>query len=131
MRPRLCLLLTTLVALPGCFPYHFTERPGARGRVLDADTQEPIAGAYLTITRAAEPGTVRAVLSARTDAHGVFVIAPAKVWGIWVLIGDEFRLSCQLVVDAPGHRSTVRVLQGNPMALLHDRTDYGDILLAR
>lgn len=46
---RIVNALAVLVTLflTGCFPYRVVERPGAVGRVIDHQTQQPIAGALI------------------------------------------------------------------------------------
>jgi hypothetical protein len=93
MKQRVFLLLVMLVALPGCYPYHFTMWPTVVGRVLDAQTQDPIAGALVTITHK-DPYThkIYTFRSLRTDANGVFRIPPFRFWTIKDTISPELHV---------------------------------------
>lgn len=42
------LLLILTAGLSGCFPMHFVDFPGVSGRVVEAGTAKPVAGAEVT-----------------------------------------------------------------------------------
>ena len=44
------LLLIGVLQCNGCFPYHYTKKPGVSGTVLDADTGKALGGASIRLT---------------------------------------------------------------------------------
>ena len=46
---RLALTVVGGLCLVGCFPYHYTLRPGVTGVVLDARTGTPVANATVAV----------------------------------------------------------------------------------
>ena len=48
-KKRLLPALLVTLALGGCFPYHYTQRPGVTGTVVDAQSGAPIRGALVSV----------------------------------------------------------------------------------
>ncbi|HEX5219893.1 MAG TPA: carboxypeptidase-like regulatory domain-containing protein [Verrucomicrobiae bacterium] len=49
---KLAIVLAAASWTMGCVPMRYTSGPAAKGRVVDASTQAPIKGAFVTLTRA-------------------------------------------------------------------------------
>jgi len=71
------LCLTT----SGCFPYHYTIRPGLSGTVVNAQTHAPLAGAGICFGT----NTTAVALSA---SDGSFHVPPGRAWGVWAINQD-------------------------------------------
>ncbi len=92
MRTRIVLLICflSLPLLNGCIVYpHYDERsPAVRGRVVDADTLKPIAGARVAFS-------TKHSLAAKTDADGRFTIKSTRQWeplmGVGIC-GPEYKI---------------------------------------
>ena len=68
----------------GCFPYHYTSRPGISGIVVSGDGQKPVPDAIVSFGRT----NVAAV--AVSSANGSFAVPPKRTWGIWIIPQDVF-----------------------------------------
>src|SRR5438067_5769416 len=88
----------------GCIPYHFTMRPGASGRVLDARTGVPVAGAGVSVApvRGDDP-----VGTATTATDGSFRVPPRRQWGVYIVPGDVFPCRFTLSVQHDGYQQAV------------------------
>lgn len=101
MKLRLAALLASALLVAGCFPYHFTARPGVSGVVVDAATSKPIPNAAITLSESAG----KAETSADTDASGRFRIASRQVWGIYIVTLDTFPFRTNATISALGYES--------------------------
>lgn len=125
MRRVLFLALAGACPLTGCIPDRFTSMPGVSGRVTDARTSRPVAGAKVTFANVSSSTTVA------TAADGRFLIAPQREWGAICLLfpTDRFLVPAPLTVEAPGYtpfsRKLSRYSSGSSVQNL------GDIPLAR
>ena len=83
------LMVLAFGVLGGCIPYHFTERPGAFGRVIDAETNQPINDARVQLKLDNEyiedKGT-----EVKTVQDGKFCLPPRKKWGLYFFPMDCF-----------------------------------------
>lgn len=85
------LALAAAISCGGCFPYHFTTEQGAKGRVMDARTGAPVAGAKVELSGETRAGLLP--LEKRktiTAADGSFAIPGKEEWGMEILIPFEF-----------------------------------------
>jgi hypothetical protein len=96
--PRTFLLLLTLAA-SGCFPYHYTTRPGINGTVLSAATGQPILQAGVTLSGA------NTTTSTATAGDGSFSIPPCRRWGIWIIPQDVFASRWTVCVGHSGFKT--------------------------
>lgn len=92
-------LLALCIAASGCFPYHYTTRPGVSGTVVSAGTHEPLGDASVSFGR-----TNNSVVAFST-ADGSFVVPPKRQWWIWFIPQDVFPLPCTVCVRHPGYES--------------------------
>jgi len=88
----------------GCFPYHFTTRPGASGVVVDARTGVPVAGAPVSVALIRGNGQPT---SATTATDGSFRVLPRRQWGLYLAPGDILPLYFALSVQREGYQQSV------------------------
>src|SRR5580658_7634519 len=109
-----CLALLALPLLyGGCFPYRFTDEPGAKGRVIDARTRAPIRGAKIELTGGfyQQPFPVR---HATTGPDGTFLFQAKQYWGVWFLLPiDYFGWITNVDIAAAGHAPATRSFGSN------------------
>lgn len=94
--------ITASVALVSCAPYHFTARPGASGRVVDARTSRPISGANITL---AATNISETTIS---GADGAFLVPPKQQWGIYIVPMDPIGWDVHVTIEALGYSSGSR-----------------------
>jgi hypothetical protein len=109
----------------GCFPYHYTTRPGIAGIVVDARTGAPVSSAAVTVSDSrgfAKPGLIT------TSTNGVFSVPPGRHWGLYFMVGDIGRYSVTTTVQHEGYQPVVmtftRRTVGESIC-----TNFGDIHL--
>jgi hypothetical protein len=93
-----CVLCLTAC---GCFPYHYTNRPGLAGTVVSAQGDVPLAGAGISF------GTNTTAL-AFSSADGSFYVPPKRRWGIWIIPQDVFPLHWTASVSHSGYETSHR-----------------------
>ena len=96
---RYLLLVSVCLASSGCFPYHYTTCPGVAGKVVNADTHQPVAGAGVCF------GRTNATELARTAADGSFSIPARRRWGIWIIPQDVFALQWTVCIRHEGYET--------------------------
>lgn len=99
MKRILHLIAFTLLALllQGCVAWPYRTTPIVTGRVIDADTGKPIAGADVGFQR-------HAAVSTRTREDGTFRLMSDHKWGPAFIIPAEFTpCGGTLQVSAPGY----------------------------
>ena len=104
---RYLLLLSVCLASSGCFPYHYTDRPGITGTVVSAASQQPVVGAGIAF------GRTNAIV-AQTAADGSFEIAPKKQWGIWIIPQDVFTRRYAVSIRHDGFQDYEAEVLSNP-----------------
>jgi len=92
-------LLSVCLGTAGCFPYHYTVRPGVVGTVLSADTRQPVAGVGILF------GRTNVTELAQTAADGSFSIPPRRQWGIWIIPQDVFALRWTVCIRRAGYET--------------------------
>ena len=98
--------LTSLAALAGCFPYHYTLRPAISGHVLNAASGQPVANAWISDPRFSKDGTSTAV-------DGSFTLPAQKQWVIWFILPQEPMRPGPLHASADGFRDVDFVWNGS------------------
>ena len=122
------VMIVLATTLAGCFPMHFTEFPGASGRVVDATTSNPVSGAQVAVALSS-PERNSGPKSAVTDSGGIFSIPPEKHWGIYIIPMDFLGFFGKVTVSAPGYASVERDIRSSPVG--PETTTYGDITLEK
>ena len=105
------LLITSLCC--GCARFHVLLRPGATGLVVDSQTEMPVAGAVVTLTRnpafygALYVGDGRSLyaMSAVTATNGTFSIPPKQKWGIIDTVGPIDSICYIFSVQKDGYQT--------------------------
>jgi len=92
-------LFTLCIAASGCFPYHYTTRPGLAGSVVGAESHAPLAGAGISF------GGTNATAVAFSAADGSFVVSPKRQWGIWIIPQDVFAMPWSVRVYHTGYET--------------------------
>jgi hypothetical protein len=105
LNQRLPVVLLVALSVGGCFPYHYTQRPGATGTVVDAQSGAPIRGALVSLVGYGMSSRPQDdVFDARTAADGRFEIVPVKQWNIYVVPMRPAPVPVALKVRAKGYR---------------------------
>jgi hypothetical protein len=92
------IVIVALIA-SGCFPYHFTDRPGVSGRVIDAETEAPIERADVTLQIKMSDEEIAAV----SAPDGQFMIPAKQSWGIVIAPFDPLAHIWHVKIQAPGY----------------------------
>jgi hypothetical protein len=111
---RLALTVVGGLCLVGCFPYHYTLRPGVTGVVLDARTGSPVANATVAVRSRDFHGQIGEVTLA-TGADGKFHLAPEQRWGIYVVPMDVFGPWVDAAITAPSYETKTFKLTASAM----------------
>jgi len=114
---------TLAVCCSGCFPYRFTARPGASGRVIEAGTHSAVSGA--TISLSAPHGQVMT----NAAADGFFRIPAEHRWGIYIIPMDPIRWRTDVTISAEGFTNARRPFIISSMG--PGITDLGEIPMER
>lgn len=127
---RLLPVLLAALSVGGCFPYHYTQRPGATGTVVDARSGAPIRGALVSLVGyGMRSRSQDDVFDVRTAADGRFEIFPVKEWNIYVVPMRPAPIPVALKVRASGYRDLDREISfsmlGPPVE------DFGSIRMTR
>jgi hypothetical protein len=104
---RYMLLIPVCLATSGCFPYHYTDRPGINGTVVNAASQQPVVGAGIAFGRTNDIVT-------QTTADGSFAIPPKKQWGIWIIPQDVFTSRYAVSIRRDGFQDYETEVLSNP-----------------
>jgi len=99
---RSVVIILALCGLSGCIPFHYTDRPGVTGVVINKRTRLPVEGAEISLGRAGK----LAVASSSKD--GSFSIPPLKSWGIYVIPYDAGMMSFPLSIKRSGYQLFTR-----------------------
>jgi hypothetical protein len=95
------LLLSIAFCLTGCFPYHYTLRPGVSGVVIDDRNATPIPGAIVVVSSHG-PSQKAEDLTLTTGPDGTFYLAPRRRWGVYIMPMDAFGPWTEATISAPG-----------------------------
>ena len=110
MRLLLTIAPVSVLAVSGCFPYHFTTRAGVSGVVVDSRSAMPVSDA--TIILSDRPG--RSPATAHTDVNGDFIMAPGKAWAIYMIPMDVFPGRTDAAISAPGYEGVSLTVKYDP-----------------
>jgi hypothetical protein len=102
------------LCLTGCFPYHYTDRPGVSGSVVDEIGSAPISNATVLI-RTHDLKHRTGEIQATCNAEGMFYLAPVRSWGIYIIPMDVFGPFSEVTIDAPGYESKTVKLPASAM----------------
>ncbi len=92
-------LFSLCAATSGCFPYHYTIRPGLSGTVVAPESNTPLAGAAISF------GGTNTTAVAFSTEDGSFLVPPKRRWGIWIIPQDVFAMSWSVRVYHPGYET--------------------------
>jgi hypothetical protein len=118
---RKLLLVGFVIALlaSGCFPYHYTMRPGVSGRLVDAATDAPIPGADVHLKRYERELMFNdkppEEVAEATGSDGAFSIPARKTWGLYIVPMDVFNRKWTVTIEASGYQKYESDLSANPM----------------
>jgi hypothetical protein len=130
--PKKLLLPVLLAALSlgGCFPYHYTQRPGATGTVVDAQSGAPIRGALVSLVGYGMRSRPQDdVFDVRTAADGRFEILPVKEWNIYVVPMHPASIPVALKVRANGYTDLDREISFSMLGPAVE--DFGALRMTR
>lgn len=118
------LLLAALSTLGACVPYphSVTRNPAIEGRVLSAETGQPVVGAKIELDIGSDEFWGDATVS---DAAGRFAFTEQRDYRLVVLLADAPRCWTRLSVSAPGYHTrrcgwiSLHGCSSEPMVLPH------------
>jgi hypothetical protein len=121
-------MLLASLCLVGCFPYHYTLRPGLSGVILDETTSTPIANASVIVTTREISHQIGEIdVAAASD--GTFRLSPKQRWGIYIIPMDVFGPWTDATVTAPGYANQSFKLSSSAMG--PKDVSLGDVRLTR
>lgn len=91
--------------LSACVPGPELDRPAVEGRVYDAQTLRPVAGARITVARAAGDLPERELPDTLSDAQGHFSLTARYKLGIVLLYGDPKVARVTVRISREGYQS--------------------------
>jgi len=104
-------LLALCLAVSGCFPFHYTTRPGLSGAVVSAESHAPLAGSVISFGRT-NPTPVTC-----SAADGSFRVSPERQWGIWFIPMDVFLGEWSVCVHHRGYDTNCTQFLFNPATI--------------
>lgn len=118
------LLLAALTTLGACVPYphSVTRNPAIEGRVLSAETGQPVVGARIELDIGSDEFWGDETVS---DAEGRFAFAEQRDYRLIALLADAPRCWTRLSVSAPGYRTrrcgwiSIHGCSSEPLVLPH------------
>jgi hypothetical protein len=108
-------LLVSLLLCSGCFPYHFTRKPGVSGNVIDARTGKSIQGAQVRLTTYSFPKQEEKLESTTTQEDGSFIIPPEQIWSLYIVPLDPGQMKGILSIQLEGYKQFVKEFYINTM----------------
>ena len=93
------VLFALCVTMSGCFPYHYTTRPGLSGTVVSAASHMPLAEAGISF------GRTNTTIVAFSTADGSFAVSPRRQWGIWIIPQDVFAMPWTVCIRHAGYET--------------------------
>ena len=107
------LLLSAFSFLAGCiaFPYKYTVQQEAFGHVYDAQTNQPIADALITVTKIDDgTGKPKITSQTRSDSEGYFTLPRVKKWGVFTIPNENqwIRLQWKITITANSYQDYTR-----------------------
>ena len=92
--------LVLCITMSGCFPYHYTMRPGLSGDVVSEESHKPLTNAAISFV-----GNTNIATVAFSAEDGSFTISPERKWGIWIIPQDVFALPYTVCVHHAGYET--------------------------
>ena len=113
--------------MTGCIPYHFTEVPGARGTVIDSETNQPIQGVVVELQG---PNHIfkDVTITSETQELGMFIFVPKKKWGIYIFPSDVFPIPYRALFSHEQYKDYQVEFSHRPMDKI-DTVNLGTIKL--
>lgn len=110
LKPVLSLLLLAIaLSCAGCYPCHYTDHPGAKGRVVDARSHAPIPGTKIDLTGGYLETDMLLVKQAVSAPDGSFTLVPLQHWGIRLMLPfDPARWTMKAGFHAKGYKPASR-----------------------
>ncbi len=108
-------ILIVALLYSGCFPYHFTEKPGVSGTVLDARTGIPIPGATVCLTSYPFAVNETKIETSTTQGDGSFLIPAQQRWSLYIVPLDPGPMKGIISVQAKGYKEFVKEFHLNTM----------------
>jgi len=125
---RATTVILTSALVCACFPYHYTERPGVNGLVLDSDSGAPIPNTSIEIeSRKIDKSTQQTQVTAKTD--GSFNLQAKQFWGVYIIPMDVFGPWSDAIIAAPGYETVTIKLAAS--AIGPSRFSLGTIKLKK
>lgn len=90
------LMIFVLFGFTGCIPYHFTEKPGVLGKVVDSETNQPINDVDVKC-KLQKDYIENGGVVVKTSQDGTFYLPPQKKWGLYFFPMDCFPLQYNLI----------------------------------
>jgi len=113
-RLKLLIFIFVVGSLSGCFPYKFTEAPGAKGQVIDKETRAPIEGALVTLS-SSSPANRNNLLTTPSLENGSFKIQSNQAWGLYIVPMDPAAINGEIKVEKPGYKTKIQNLHTQTM----------------
>jgi hypothetical protein len=106
---RPCFILL-LILCSSCIaiPYHFTDRPGAKGIITDKQTEAPLANVHINLASISEfwdptdhlsVWRTNQLVSTDSMSDGAFEIPPKKEWNLLIIPSDVFSREYELTIE--------------------------------
>jgi len=128
MNAHRVILIVAGLCLAGCFPYHYTLRPGISRSVVDSQSHTPIAEAAVVVHTHIRFSEIRDVRLA-PDSDGIFCLPPSLQWGVYVVPMDVFFPWSEVTIEAPGYEKKDLHLRASAMG--PSKFDLGEIRMSR
>ena len=110
-----CALVLIFLLCSGCFPYHYTKKPGVSGTVLDTTTEKPVEGAEVVLTTYSFPENKEKTETMTTMKDGSFLIPAEQDWGLYMAPLDPAPLKAKILVQMNKYKQFVKDFYINTM----------------
>ncbi len=112
---NILLLLILIIPCSGCMPYHFTNKPGISGNVIDSTTKDAISGADVKLTTWSFLDKKEKIETASTGENGSFNIPAEQRWSIYMVPLDPGPLKARVSIEKKGYREFTNEFYINTM----------------
>lgn len=128
--PRLFAVFLLALSTGGCFPYYYTQRPGATGTVVDAQSGAPVSGALVSLVSYGMRSRPQDdVFDVRTAADGRFEIFPVQRWNMYIVPMHPSPIPAALKIRAKGYKDADREISFSMLGPAVE--DFGSVRLTR
>jgi hypothetical protein len=105
---RFALTVALSALLVGCFPYRYTDRPGAVGRIVSSSDAAPVASATIRLSFS-HPVHKHDPIETQTGTDGSFSVLAKTFWGLYLIPQESGHPgTCKVEVHAQGYLTEVR-----------------------